>query len=86
MRMISTAGLASLSLSLVLASTFSQDKPAEPAGAPVRGSIVEDRAAKQLLEAGDARLDADEATKAVEIWKSVIEQGDCTITQRPNRI
>ena len=74
MRMISTAGLASLSLSLVLASTFSQDKPAEPAGAPVRGSIVEDRAAKQLLEAGDARLDADEATKAVEIWKSVIER------------
>src|SRR5881275_3199314 len=41
---------------------------------PVRGSIVEDRAAKQLLEAGDARLDADEATKAVEIWKSVIER------------
>ena len=29
---------------------------------------------KQLLEAGDARLDADEAAKAVEIWKSVIER------------
>ena len=74
MRMISTAGLAFLFVGLVLASVFAQDKPAAPAGTPVRGSIVEDRAAKQLLEAGDARLDADEATKAVEIWKSVIER------------
>ncbi|MGI8982865.1 MAG: tetratricopeptide repeat protein [Pirellulaceae bacterium] len=74
MRMIPTAGLTFLSFGLVLASAFAQDKPAEPTGAPVRGSIVEDRAAKQLLEAGDARLDADEATKAVEIWKSVIER------------
>ncbi len=40
----------------------------------VRGSVVEDRAAKKLLEAGDARLDADETTKAIEIWKSVIER------------
>lgn len=47
--------------------------PDEPGGA-VRGSIVEDRAARKLLEAGDARLDANEATKAVEIWKSVIER------------
>ena len=46
----------------------------EPAGTAVRGSIVEDRAAKKLIEAGDARLDANEATKAVEIWKSVIER------------
>ena len=46
----------------------------DAAGAAVRGSIVEDRAAKKLLEAGDARLEADEATKAVEIWKSVIER------------
>ncbi|MDX1947007.1 MAG: tetratricopeptide repeat protein [Pirellulaceae bacterium] len=49
--------------------------PAEdPAAGAVRGSIVEDRAAKKLLEAGDARLEADEAAKAVEIWKSVIER------------
>jgi TolA-binding protein len=49
--------------------------PAEdPAGAAVRGSIVEDRAAKKLLEAGDSRLEADEGSKAVEIWKSVIER------------
>jgi TolA-binding protein len=35
---------------------------------------VEDRAAKKLLEAGDARLDAGEPAKAVEVWKSVIER------------
>ena len=46
----------------------------ESTGGAVRGSIVEDRAAKKLLEAGDARLDASEATKALEIWKSVIER------------
>ena len=43
-------------------------------GEPVRGSIVEDRAAKKLLEAGDARLEAEETEKAVEIWRSVIER------------
>jgi tetratricopeptide (TPR) repeat protein len=49
--------------------------PAEdPATTAVRGSIVEDRAAKKLLEAGDARLEADEGSKAIEIWKSVIER------------
>jgi TolA-binding protein len=52
----------------------SQDSPAADPPAALRGSIVEDRAAKKLLEAGDARLDADEAAKAVEIWKSVIER------------
>jgi TolA-binding protein len=46
----------------------------DPAAAAVRGSIVEDRAAKKLLEAGDARLEADEGSKAIEIWKSVIER------------
>jgi tetratricopeptide (TPR) repeat protein len=63
-----------LLLSLVSLAAVAQEKPADDKAAPVRGSIVEDRAAKQLLEAGDARLDADEATKAVEIWKSVIER------------
>ncbi|MFM9117958.1 MAG: tetratricopeptide repeat protein, partial [Planctomycetota bacterium] len=48
---------------------------AAPAGeGAVRGSIVEDRAAKKLIEAGDARYDADEITKALEIWKSVVER------------
>jgi TolA-binding protein len=46
----------------------------QPGGPAVRGSIVEDRAAKKLIEAGDARLDANESAKAVEIWKSVIER------------
>lgn len=51
-------------------------EPAEEAeaGSPARGSLVEDRAARKLLEAGDARLDAEETDKAVEIWKSVIER------------
>src|SRR5687767_13400451 len=66
--------LSVLILTLLGLTARAQEKPVEPAGSPVRGSIVEDRAAKQLLEAGDARLDADEATKAVEIWKSVIER------------
>ncbi len=52
-----------------------QEKVAtEEPGSAVRGSIVEDRAAKKLLEAGDARLDASESTKAIEVWKSVIER------------
>jgi tetratricopeptide (TPR) repeat protein len=53
--------------------------PATPAGetagnTAVRGSLVEDRAAAKLVEAGDARFDADEFTKAVEVWESVIER------------
>jgi TolA-binding protein len=51
-----------------------EPKPKEGAEPPIRGSIVEDRAAKKLLEAGDARLDASESAKAIEIWKSVIER------------
>lgn len=39
-----------------------------------RGSIVEDRAARKLLEAGDSRYDTDEYAKAVEVWQSVIER------------
>ena len=42
--------------------------------APVRGSIIEDRAASKLLKAGDTRYDADEVEKAVEVWQSVIER------------
>jgi TolA-binding protein len=43
-------------------------------GTPERGSIVEDRAARKLLEAGDARLEAGEPAKAIEVWQSVIER------------
>lgn len=42
--------------------------------AGARGSLVEDRAATKLLEAGDARYAADETAKALEIWQSVIER------------
>jgi TolA-binding protein len=72
--------LAALALSFIPLVAVAQQPaaapmPAEdPAAAAVRGSIVEDRAAKKLLEAGDARLEADEGSKAVEIWKSVIER------------
>ena len=40
----------------------------------LRGSLVEDRAARKLLDAGDARLEAQELKKAVEVWQSVIER------------
>ncbi len=41
---------------------------------PERGSIIEDRAARKLLQAGDARLEVGENEKALEIWESVIER------------
>ncbi len=40
----------------------------------LRGSLIEDRAAAKLLEAGAARYDAEEIDKAIEIWQSVIER------------
>ncbi len=43
-------------------------------GGPERGSIVEDRTARALLAAGDARLEANEPVKAIEVWQSVIER------------
>ena len=44
------------------------------AAPPVRGSIIEDRAARKLTEAGELRYDAGEQEKAIEIWRSVIER------------
>ncbi|MFT7643794.1 MAG: TolA-binding protein [Pirellulaceae bacterium] len=59
-----------LSIALFAVSTsFAQDAPP-----PVRGSLIEDRAARKLVEAGDARYEVDEITKSIEIWKSVIER------------
>ena len=46
-------------------SALAQDDSTPP---PARGSLIEDRAAHKLVEAGDARLEADEPTKAVEVW------------------
>ncbi|MHC4352685.1 MAG: tetratricopeptide repeat protein, partial [Planctomycetota bacterium] len=64
----SSATKAFVLLSLViLFSTAS----AQPRG---RSSLVEDRAAKKLLEAGDARYESDELKQAVEVWQSVIER------------
>ena len=40
----------------------------------MRGSLIEDRAARRLIAAGDARYDANEIAKAVEVWQSVIER------------
>ena len=45
-----------------------------PAKPPIRGSIIEDRAARKLIQAGDLRFDAGEEEKAVEIWQSVVER------------
>lgn len=39
-----------------------------------RGSIIEDRAARKLLQAGDSRLEVGENEKALEIWDSVVER------------
>ena len=44
------------------------------AAPPIRGSIIEDRAARKLIQAGELRYDAGEDDKAIEIWKSVIER------------
>lgn len=56
---------------LSLSAFAQEEKPSQPV---LRGSLVEDRAARKLVEAGDARLDVKETVKALEIWKSVIER------------
>lgn len=61
--------LGSSLLILLSGSAFAQES--EP---PPRSSLLEDRAARGLLEAGDARLAAGERAKAVEVWESVIER------------
>jgi TolA-binding protein len=68
------ACLALFSLAAAVRAQETKSPDAKEEGPAVRGSIVEDRAAKKLIEAGDARLDASEATKAIEVWKSVIER------------
>ncbi|MBC8356754.1 MAG: tetratricopeptide repeat protein [Planctomycetes bacterium] len=63
-------------LTLVAVVSLIQSLPAQDSAPtpPARGSLIEDRAARKLVEAGDARLEADESAKAVEIWQSVIER------------
>ena len=70
--LILVMAIGSLSQATVLnAQDTESTESARPA---LRGSLVEDRAARKLIDAGDARLDAEESTKALEIWKSVIER------------
>lgn len=57
-------------LFLILLATFSQAQEKKPE----RGSIIEDRAARKLLQAGDSRLELGENEKALEIWESVVER------------
>ncbi len=64
----------SLLFLLPLAADLRGQESADPPASPVRGSIVEDRAAQKLIEAGDARYEAEEVSKALEIWRSVIER------------
>jgi tetratricopeptide (TPR) repeat protein len=71
-RLLFAAALSGCQVSFVAAQ---QAAPPAEAGAPaVRGSLVEDRAAMKLVEAGDDRLRNDEPAKAVEVWESVIER------------
>lgn len=66
--------LVSLLLSAAPAESLRAQPGAAAAKAPVRGSVVEDTAARKLLEAGDARYEAEEFPKAVEVWQSVLER------------
>lgn len=60
---------------LISPSLPAQEASPQPAvEAAPRGSVVEDRAARKLLEAGDLRETAGESEKAMEIWQSVIER------------
>lgn len=77
LRLVPALALGAAALALVLNSAptrvAAQDKKAKEKE-PERGSLVEDRNARKLLEAGDARLEAGETAKAVEVWTSVIER------------
>ena len=59
---------------IFLTSNVAFNASAAPAKPPVRGSIIEDRAARKLIQAGELRYDAGEEEKAVEIWQSVVER------------
>ena len=62
---------------LLAAPLFAQSSPSsskKSAPQPVQGSLIEDRAARKLLQAGEARIELGENEKALEIWQSVIER------------
>jgi len=64
------SGAAKLAVMLCFVILFSAASARRKGGS----SLVEDRAAKKLLEAGDARYESDELKQAVEVWQSVIER------------
>ncbi len=65
----------SFSLFLILPGALLAQVPkVEEKPAAERGSIIEDRAARKLLQAGDARLELGENEKALEVWESVVER------------
>jgi tetratricopeptide (TPR) repeat protein len=65
----------SFSLFLLLPGALLAQAPEDEAKpAAERGSIIEDRAARKLLQAGDARLELGENEKALEVWESVVER------------
>lgn len=68
--------LAGCVVTALLASSGLKAQEPEAKGKPgmSQGSIVEDRTARKLMEAGDSRYEGDEVSKAVEIWQSVIER------------
>ena len=57
---------------IVVPTASGAEGPASARSTP--GSLIEDRAASKLVEAGSARYEVDEPAKAVEIWQSVIER------------
>lgn len=63
-----------LALALALSLAIPTPSPAQSPDGAGRGSIIEDRAARKLLQAGEARLEVGEHEKALEIWESVIER------------
>lgn len=75
LRLVSSAGLAAVLVVATGSPQSADGQDAKTKAAPAeRGSLVEDRTARKLLEAGDARLEAGEPAKAVEVWQSVVER------------
>jgi len=71
-------GLLTVALGLTVAGQNAlgqaDERETKPKPSFARGSIVEDRAARRLMEAGDLRIEAGETDKGLELWRSVIER------------
>jgi tetratricopeptide (TPR) repeat protein len=60
-----------LTLALIAAPRAQSQDAKAPVGA---SSVIEDRKAKQMIEAGDARYDANEIEPAIELYKAAIDR------------